>query len=621
MTSTKTYNFDNASEYNFDSEKVKIEGGKARLKLVPHPNQIFDETFTSSVGFTYDSTLVEFTGTQLQQKDQLDGATFAAHYTSTIDGTTGNGNITGTAQNGAVIADSRLNLKGGSLNTSPYVEYNAVGKINADRGSIRFKYTPNYTGNPANEVRLFRYRDNNAVARNELYVYHDTNSAFRVSSRTDAGATIQGGNPFGSKSLVAGTTYDITYSWDFTNGIHRLFIDGVQQGADQTQTGTRSNDTTTVTHLTIGEPYYSNGEYNDVLIYDSFYYASAPSIPYVLPLYRFVDSYTESPVATANASPDGTLLSVESWESIGLNEQYTFNDLAGNAYWFNHVSMAWELSNKTYAQSSTAQQILDHLPSFPFPPNTTQWKYGILFPDYNATTPSYIDRLTVEYTHQIYSLDIPTISPCNTCKIWVEDFFSSAFTEEKEGTDEIKYIMVVDGSKMYHDGASWIASNGTYAQTNTAAEVSTNISELISTRKQVGFEAHLYTEIGYTTPSLDAVSFSYDAALPDPDGLNLVDLNGYIYDSNSPVEGVKVEARPYRNGFNNPADGSGGVFNLYQYKEVGTTLSDGYFSGGIYLQPTGQFWELKIGKQSYRTQLIDKDSNDLNELTMTLVED
>ena len=65
----------------------------------------------------------------------------------------------------------------------------------------------------------------------------------------------------------------------------------------------------------------------------------------------------------------------------------------------------------------------------------------------------------------------------------------------------------------------------------------------------------------------------------------------------------------------------GGVFHIYENRELATTLADGYFSGGVYLQPEGKFWEFKIGKQSYKAQLIDKDANDFNELLVSLVED
>jgi len=60
---------------------------------------------------------------------------------------------------------------------------------------------------------------------------------------------------------------------------------------------------------------------------------------------------------------------------------------------------------------------------------------------------------------------------------------------------------------------------------------------------------------------------------------------------------------------------------MYEWQTIATTNSIGWFSGNIYKQPSQKYWEIKIGKQSYYTELPDQSTVDLSTLTLTLVEE
>jgi hypothetical protein len=175
----------------------------------------------------------------------------------------GVGILQGTLQGDAAITNEKLDLTG----LTGYFDIDAEGKINAAKGSIEFDYYPNYTGNPSTNQRLFTFANADGSNLNSLYIEHDSASAWRVTSRNSAGAGLQTGLPFGTKVLTAGTKYHISYNWDFINGEHRLFIDGVQQGGTQGTTGPRSDNLTDVKHIKIGHATLSDNFFQNFQIF------------------------------------------------------------------------------------------------------------------------------------------------------------------------------------------------------------------------------------------------------------------------------------------------------------------------------------------------------------------
>lgn len=75
----------------------------------------------------------------------------------------------------------------------------------------------------------------------------------------------------------------------------------------------------------------------------------------------------------------------------------------------------------------------------------------------------------------------------------------------------LTYAMTVDGVLKWWNGSAWVASDGTFSQTNTSADIATNIPTLLDgvTNQLVCFYALFETTASPTTASLDALTFTY----------------------------------------------------------------------------------------------------------------
>ena len=212
-----------------------------------------------------------------------------------------------------------------------------------------------------------------------------------------------------------------------------------------------------------------------------------------------------------------------------------------------------------------------------------------------------------------YSIDDPTVEVNTSFK--ASDILSFTETSTINGSDNIKHIIPVDGVDKYYSGGL-LTSDGTYSQSNTADEINTNAASFLTTRSSVKLKSFLHSADGGSTPELDLISFTYDSVLPDPSLSTLVELEGFVYLAGIVAASKEIKVRPYLAGFNNV-----GIFQMYEWQTIATTNSIGWFSGNIYKQPSQKYWEIKIGKQSYYTELPDQSTVDLSTLTLTLVEE
>ena len=128
-----------------------------------------------------------------------------------------------------------------------------------------------------------------------------------------------------------------------------------------------------------------------------------------------------------------------------------------------------------------------------------------------------------------YATDDPTIE-CNTT-FRCESLEGFVETATKTGSDEIKYILKKGSTSYYHNGASWVESNGTYAQANTAAEIETNKASFTSVAVTVTVIALLHSDDGSTTPELDALDITYDFAGDAADSVSKCIVWGYNKDT------------------------------------------------------------------------------------------
>jgi len=117
-----------------------------------------------------------------------------------------------------------------------------------------------------------------------------------------------------------------------------------------------------------------------------------------------------------------------------------------------------------------------------------------------------------EQSETIYSVANPWIM--NSSGITTKEIVSFTPSVTVAGSDLVKYIFNVGGIDHYWSGAAWTASNGTYSQSNTAAEITTNIAafntNIINLGKVVKIKAFLHSDDGSTTPELDSITIIYN---------------------------------------------------------------------------------------------------------------
>lgn len=272
------YPFDNTA--NYAKVNTEVSSGAGRLVLTSRPSQIFNQPFTSGTGFTSDAAQTEFVAGLMQQKDQrpTGAPTFGANFDRNKDGNWGEGNLTTTLNGAAILVDKKC-----SLSVGGDVEIIATSKLNANKGSIKLLWTPNFSGNPAADQFIFDFANSSGSALNKLSLKMDTTKAWRVTANTNTGAPgiVNGG--LGSQTVVAGTPYELSFNWDFSVPVIRFFIDGAQQDGDMTTAVVRDDNLTSITYIKHG------GTGADFIMDDIIYYPTTQETAPYAPGYTISD--------------------------------------------------------------------------------------------------------------------------------------------------------------------------------------------------------------------------------------------------------------------------------------------------------------------------------------------
>lgn len=209
-----------------------------------------------------------------------------------------------------------------------------------------------------------------------------------------------------------------------------------------------------------------------------------------------------------------------------------------------------------------------------------------------------------------YATDNPTLTTNTTVSGGLRSFTADTTAS---GSDAIKFVLQVAGQDKYWTGSTW-ANSSSYSQSNTATEINNNIQELHTGNDPVKIKVYLHSDDGSTTPTINEMSITYDAADASATTPTLVFLEGWLYDYNSALSGETVEVRPTV-GFVNEE-----IFLNGAWKTFATSADDGYFSGYIYSSAgVGKTWEFRIGGKKYRAQIPDQTSVKFSDLTITPV--
>jgi hypothetical protein len=581
------YPFDTPSNYTYDNTKIDVSGSTAKLKR-SIANIDYTQDFTSDVGFTYDITKAEFVGGILRKKDWRPvGYSFIAALHTIIDGNWGGGVLTGTAVGGASIISGWLDCTG---STDKYVRYAALGNISAatQTGTYKTMYRPG-TGTTQSEIFSIAKASG---AKNLIALTRLASGTFKIQIYSNTITSIVNyTTPV--YSTTPGTAYELEFFWDLDAGYTGLRINGTLLGIIQTGTGTRDTD---VDYLRIGGYYIvaaCNASFKDVecwptvqhhadyspgyLVYETIYNASNFTIPEMasltggfLALQNFTSSVVGAPLFTVQ---------------VGRSGNYLYWDGAG-----------WTTSDRTYAKANSIATIVAHMGTL-----LVTGQMYIQFEGYfdDGNTLASIDTMTATMNQEyLYPITNPTITPNST--FYSTELLNFIAATSIVGSDNIKFIITENGSNFYWNGAAVVASNGTYSQSNTAAEILAHITAFVTARKLVGVIIFISSYDGTTTPLIDTLTITYNSALVPPIVPTLVNMEGFIYNANGPIANQLIKCRPYQAGYWNQ-----NIFHEYAWEDLGNTDTDGFFSVEIYMNGVGHFWEIMIGSQSYKVGLVD----------------
>ncbi len=193
--------------------------------------------------------------------------TFHANYNTDIDGSVGDGTLTGTGTGLPTVSGGELLL---NSDDTRYVTYGA--DLNADSqqvGAVRLVWTPNYTGSPSTDQSLFVISQAAGNTNNQILVEHLSTGNILVQIKSSTGTNITNAQ-IGSFSATSGTEVEFEYNYDYTGGSSRLFIDGTQFGPTMGGSGTRS---ASITLLRVGTDATasntSNFKVNNITIFNT----------------------------------------------------------------------------------------------------------------------------------------------------------------------------------------------------------------------------------------------------------------------------------------------------------------------------------------------------------------
>ena len=136
------------------------------------------------------------------------------------------------------------------------------------------------------------------------------------------------------------------------------------------------------------------------------------------------------------------------------------------------------------------------------------------------------------------------------------------------GSDVVKYVLNLDGTDKYWDGAAWSTSSS-YSQSNTATEIETNKADLgISLGATIKPKVYLHSEFGETTPTITSMTIDYDffaAMIPETSSK----VYGYVRHNLSAITSVTGFIRSSETFFSNG--------NLISVNKPMSVNSNGYF--------------------------------------------
>lgn len=609
MPITTSVDFNTPS--NFLASNAQVASGFGKLSLATKPSQLFSQAFDADTGFTYDNTKSEFTGGLVRQKDQRPAnAILGATYTSSKDlNWITSGSTTATDIGSPILSGGKVQCRGGG-NVAVMYDNAAIGAASTV-GALKFRFTPNYSGAPfanTNIAEIHQPSTNN----DKIVLFHGSTGPFRFTAYNNVGTAIHTAANLGASwSPVAGTEYELELNWNSATGEIRLFVDGVLRGSTPATTFTRDGNANSL-HLGAGNSYFvSNGDFNDVLLFSTVQHTTGYTPGYTVPeTIYYADAVT---LPSFSYTDIGNL---QAYSSFATTEVGAPKYIVNSKYW---NGTAWVASNGSYAQANTKADVLANIASLTASDTTT---VKAVFDASN--TLSSVSELSVTYTGQKYNASgtIETVAGLS-----IQSFVSFAATVTTPASTALKFAIRVDGNLKYHNGAAWVTSDGTSVQTNTAAQVVSNIATLsLGSNSTIKIYMLLTTSDDNATPDISAITLVYDFGGLGNDPDTCIVWGYYLDLSGNAVSGATVSVQLVRD----KKEYKEAASNIIEKKVSTTTDVNGYFeldlirssefegSGTYKLTITLDADELNTSKTSTETDLtftvpdaVDKNITDI----------
>ena len=504
MSLQQTVNYDIAANLSYNAALVETVSPVTKLKLTNISWPQITTTYTTSAGCTFDPSFIEFAAGVMRQKDLAPNRLFYNDFAS-LNAAYSGGVATGTPFNGAAVSGGKLDLRAAS-GVDRYVTYQAFNNCSSVKGAVRLKYTPAYSGSPGTTQQIFTAVDASGGLNNSIVIEHQSSGDLRYQIRDSAGAGVV--VLAAAWVPVSGTEYEIEMNYDSTGGseAYRIFVDGVQLGATLT-TAVARTAYPNPGFIVIGASYNlakaANFEIDDLQLFDepqhTANYTPVAAIPF-----KYGASVVDVPDAVYGVLP--TDFQLVQWGS-NANAQPQF--ILGGYWW---DGAAWSISNGTYAESTSAGTIVSNIATFPLLVGTNALSIKIPFPASN--TQGIVTSTTPRAESNGYSQTDETVT--TNSYVQMDCLMAFSAVDTAAGSDEVRYLLarynVVGGSPtyMWWDGAAWSVSNGTYAESNTPADINTNAMALdLTTGYYVRFFVFLHSDDGLTTPSVESITYDY----------------------------------------------------------------------------------------------------------------
>jgi hypothetical protein len=577
MSIIQGLNFDNA--LNFNSSGIDFSGGLARLLKVLNTGQTFNQPFTSATGFTYDAAKAEFVGGLLRQKDQRpNNAILGAKFNSTKNANWdyAGSSLTATDTGSPVINAGYIDCIGAVDVGVSYI--NTSLALVTNNGSIKFKFKPNYNGAPATSIGLASIAESGGGLANKISLGHSSGGNLALFAYNSAGVIIASNLGLGSFVAVSGTEYEFELCWDTAtpNRNFSMFINGVLLSSNTVGSMTRTN---TATKLSIGRnstTLLSNGSFKEVVVFNTTQHIVGYTPGYTLPDFSYVESLATLPVFTYSG-----VGFIQALSNLATTQVNTTRFIIKGQYW---NGSAWVASSDTFVTASTLAQVIAHAATLSVAGDSTI-TVKVVFEGSN--TLSSIDDLTLTYSGQKYSLD-GWAEPLQG--IYTQALISLNQLSSDTANSTVKTIIKVDGVFKYWNGSAWVTSNESFAQSNTMADINTNIATLtFAHNSTVVFRFLINTTVTTETATLTWADIEYNfGAISSVAPVVLV--YGYYKDiSGNPVASATVKfsllknSGDYKEASNAIIEkGVSVITDANGYFQCSLIRSSAYENGGVY---------------------------------------